>query len=599
MALLNRTQNAIQRHEKSISVVVLCLLTFIIWSWAHNLTSFLAWNTPLGWGGDSWSVLAIAKAFMDGDIIPIQYKWVSHLNAPFSANWNDFPITEEFIFATIGWLGKVIGLYPAANIMLLVAHLLAGLSFLYVGKILKYRTAFVMAGALLFAFSHYIFARGLPHISLSYYWHVPLMLLVTWQIYSSHEIQTKSHQWWMAIITAVIAGAFNPYYMGMFMQFLGFAILLHIVRKQYNLVLFPILLIAIMSITFLILNADTLLYAWFQGANKEAVSRNLAALDVYALKIPGLVFPPSYHRWQFWANFGEVHYFTKTYIQGEAWSPYLGIVGLVGLVWIAGISGFRILQGKAQMVPMQAWQIQWILLFSLVGGINLLLGTFGIMAFRGTNRYSIFILALVLLFVVRQLSRGCPTRMTIPVALGLVAIGLWDQLPPKVTLADIQNTANVVRSDRNFIQQVELNVPKGAMVFQLPVMAYPESPAIIEMGDYEHFRPYFYSKNLHYSYGTIKGRKGADWQNEISKLKPIEMVEKLESYGFSVIILNKKGYKDKAISLLNEIVSENRQIVADSPEMIAIRINPITNPLYPNNPVNGGGLINNNGEALK
>jgi hypothetical protein len=443
---------AIKRQEKWLLGIVLCLVIFSIWSWVYNRTSILAWQTPLSYGADGWMNLGNAKAFMDGDIFPVLPKWVAHLNAPFSANWNDFPVTEEFIFAIMGWLGKVVGLFPAANFMVLLAHLLAGLSFWYVGRELNYRPAFVFAAAILFAFSNFIFIRSFGHIVLSYYWHVPLMLLVSWWVYSSKPIQFKSRKWLVAVAIAAVSGMFNAYFTGMFLQFLAFAVLLHLARKNYHLISFPLLLLGVTIASFLIMNADSLSYSWINGGNSQAVVRSLGDLELYALKIPELVFPPANHRWLGWAEYGQSHYFIPTFIKGEMGASYLGLVGLAGLVLLAGTGMYRLLQGRLQLVTVHAWQTLWVLLFSLVGGINLLLGTFGFILFRATNRYCIFILALVLLFLVRQLSRKCPLEWVVPLAFVITFIGLWDQLPPKVSAAQIQQTADFVQSDRNFAQ---------------------------------------------------------------------------------------------------------------------------------------------------
>lgn len=573
-------QDFLEKREKILSVVLLCFSIYIIWVWVYNRVDKLSWETPLSYGGDTWLILGLAKAYMDGDIAPILMKSVEHLNAPFSANWNDWPVIEEWIFAMMGWLGKVVGLFTAANLMLMLAHILAGLGFWYVGRELKYRPAFVFAGAILFAFPHYIFSRGLPHLNLSYYWHIPLMLLVSWWAYSSIPTNNINRKWFLAIAIALISGVFSVYYTWMFVQFLGFAILIHVSRKQYNLIKFPLILIAITAVAFLIMNADTLVYSFFHGKNSDAVSRHLSGLEVYGLKLPELVFP-TYHSWHRWAQYGQTHYFQSTYIKGEIGSPYLGLIGLIGLVWLTVAGLYRFLQGKFQLIPVHAWQILWIILFSVVGGINLLLGTFGLILFRGTNRYSIFILAIALLFLVRQLSRKCPEKWVVPLALIMAIIGLWDQLPSKASAAAIQQTATYVQADRSFSQQLESQLPENSMVFQLPVADFPEIPPIVRMADYEHFRPYLFTQNLHYSYGTTKGRGDAKWQAVLSQLTPAEMVDRLESYGFGAILINRKGYEDRGTNLIGEILKTHRKKLIDHEEWIVIKLSPATSPVFP------------------
>ena len=569
-----------RQHEKLLSGIILSLSIILIWLWVYNRTSLIAWQTPLGYGGDAWCQLSFAKAFMDGDIFPVCYNLVGHLNAPFSANWNDFPSPEEIIFVVMGWIGRVIGLFPSANIMVMLAHLSAGLSFWYVGRKLKYRSAFVFSGAILFAFPLYIFGRNLSHINLAYYWHIPLFLLVTWWTYSSMPVQIWSRKWWEAVAISALTGVFNPYYTAMFLQFLGFAVLLHLARKKYFQIKFPLLLIGVTIASFLFMNAHTLGYALIHGVNSGAVTRNLASLISYALYIPELIFPPGYHRWHFWADYGQRHYFLLTPKSGFS-TGYLGFAGLLGLAWLSVIALYRLLQGKLQLIPVHSWQFLWVLMYSFAGGLNLLLGALGFLLFRATDRYCIVILAIILLFLVRQLSRKCPQKMVIFFAVMTAVIGLWDQLPPKTLAEQTQLTTNLVQSDRRFANELESHLTENGMVFQLPVMPFPEFGPIYQMTDYEHFRPYLFTQQLHYSYGTDKGRGDTDWQNKTSRLAPSDMIAKLESYGFSAIMINRKGYEDNGARLIDGFKSADRSVIADEGDLIAFQLNPSSSPRLP------------------
>jgi phosphoglycerol transferase len=105
------------------------------------------------------------------------------------------------------------------------------------------------------------------------------------------------------------------------------------------------------------------------------------------------------------------------------------------------------------------------------------------------------------------------------------------------------------------------------MVFQLPVVEFPESPAP-GVPPYDHFRPYLYSKNLRYSYGSMKGRERERWQLALQGLmfegatldqqgqrvvfnaaNFSRAISELKKLGFSAIYINRNGFPDRAKGL--------------------------------------------------
>lgn len=579
LKLNSSLMEAIRKQEKLLSVVFLCIVIFLVWSWAYNILSLSAWDTPVGYQGDGWMALGFAKAYLNGEISPFVYQYVPTLNAPFFANWNDYAVTEDFVFASMGWLGRLIGLFPATNFILLLAHLMAGVTFWYVCRHLKYDSVFSIAGAIVYAFSHYIMARGLGHLVLSYFWHIPLLLLLVSWLFSRDRIPLKSNKFVAAVAISAICGLFNPYYTGMYLQFLGFGLLLHLVRRDFQKSTIALILIVVTFAAFFSMNANTILYGLENEVNSVTGARNLASLEVYGLKIPELLLTPGNHPWTSFVNFSRQNYYGVSFVRGEYWSPYLGIVSIIGLFLLLGISFYRLLQGKLQLIPLQFWLVIWILMYSLIGGLNLLLGVVGIEYFRATNRYSIFILTICLLFLIKFLSRNCPKILIYPVALAMVLVALTEELhgrysnpPPAINPITLE-----VVSDKNFALSVERQMP-NSMVFQLPVADFPEIGPIHEMGDYEHLRPYLYTKTLHYSYGTNKGRGDTDWQVEVASLTPNEMAKKLEAFGFGVIILNRKGYIDGGRSLIEELVTHGKQVIAENKDLVAVRLTPSVSP---------------------
>ena len=63
----------------------------------YRLTDKERWLTPPGYADDSLGVLAMMKAANTGDFHPFQLLEISNLGAPYSANWNDFPVTDPIL----------------------------------------------------------------------------------------------------------------------------------------------------------------------------------------------------------------------------------------------------------------------------------------------------------------------------------------------------------------------------------------------------------------------------------------------------------------------------------------------------------------------
>src|SRR5262249_33290288 len=147
-----------------------------------------------------------------------------------------------------------------------------------------------------------------------------------------------------------------------------------------------------------------------------------------------------------------------------------------------------VVRRRTSAVPMEAWQVLWIVLCFSTGGLNAILGTLGFTYFRTGSRHSVGILAIVLLYGARRLTplqvgmedenRDGTARMLFPAAAaGVGLLIFWDQVPRSPTTERRATIARQVEADRRFVAEMEGALPEGAMVFQVPVMVFPELPA--------------------------------------------------------------------------------------------------------------------------
>lgn len=589
------TASSSLRLRKELPWLLLSLtIVTLVWCGHYDRWTRQAWSTPLlhsaderaetTFSGDAFWGIATAKAMATGETLPILPKSPKSLGAPFRANWNDWPTVEEGIVTAWAVLARCFGLFTSSNLILLSAHLLAAASFYLVCAYLGYSRILASAGAILFAMSRYAFWRGLPHLTLTFYWHIPLGFLVLWWCVRDRANPAENKAKLAAsLFVAVLYGAQNPYYSGMFfVLLLGAAIAAWLRDGDKRRAILPLATCGVLIGTLALMNLDTLSYRLAHGPNPGAVLRSYADVELYALKPIEFLLPFS-HRIDAIQVWAQRIYFSQTISQGEAGSAYLGVIGCVALGILLWSAGIAILRGQEREVPLHFWGVLAVILTCVIGGINSLLGLAGLSVFRATNRYSIVILAAVLLFAVKMLTkwtRGWGKPALTVLALLIAVVGLLDQIPPLDPRHEAVTRA-AMASDRSVIKSIESQLPAGAMIFQLPVSDFPESPPAASMSEYEQFRPYLQSRQLRFSYGSDKGRYRERWQKEAEHLEPVGMASLLESYGFSAILLNRKGYFDGGTAFLEKIAVAGYSIVARSNEFACIALHPVAHPTLP------------------
>ncbi len=576
--------------KEILRITILALVTVLVWCYAEHRWTAQAWDTPVEYYADRGamdvlSLFAGIKAATDGHYVPWASKINPSLGAPYAANWNDYPNNEQIQVFFTGLLAGFIGIFAAANVAMLLLYVLAAISFYFVCRQFRCAWPWAFAGGLVFAFAQFAFAHGQHHLTIAAYWHIPLCLLVCRWASTAGGLQWKSRRFRFAVAVAVLAGIQNVYYAAMFIQLLGLGCAFQLVRGHRRAILSAIAVGSVTFATFMVMNLNTFIYHLQHGPNNVAVSRHYYEIEWTGLKLVDF-FMPWQHRVPAFADWSR-RYFEETLVRGEIPpATYFGIAGIAALAWFAVWVFRRVTARPARTLPLEALQFSWIFIFAIVGGVNGLLGTTGFVLFRATARYSIFLLAILLLFLVRGLSRvtaKSPPALSAALAVALALLALWDQLPRIKTDADIQATAALVTSDRTFTELMERALPSGAMVFQLPVMDYPEDMSGDKLFSYEHFRPYIYSQTLRFSFGNDKGRPQGDWQHQLDKLSLADQIATLEHYGFSALYVNLRGMKNTGLDMLDDLerLGQTDVIVSPRKDLICVILKPDPKPAPP------------------
>jgi len=550
------------------AIVIACTLA---WCWANDKWTIASLGKPATYTSepqksDVVHLLAMMKAASRGEFVPLLWKQVGELGAPFEGNWNDWPMVEEVQVLAYGLLARMFGLFGGLNIAALLGNVLAAVTFYIAARVSSCTPLWAAVGGLAFGLSPFIFAHSPFHLGREWIWQVPLFLPVWRWVSTEPGIAPWSRRFWLGVGLGFLFGIFNQYFSYIFCQLAVLGAAVQFVRTRNRPALFSAgAIVAAAAFGFLLMNADTWTYRLAHGPNPGAVVREYKWLEIYGLKIKDLFIPPVTHRAAAMAAFSAAHR-QSAILLDEDGASYQGLVGLAALIWLIGTAVVASIRGRD--VPMEAWQLLWILVMFTTGGINALIGAFGLTLFRGACAYSVVILAITLLWAARRLSAYQREPAAIPqVAWAGAAIAclviLWDQVPRPPTPEFTADIARRVAADREFTELMEAALSPGAMVFQMPVMDFPEAP-IPGMPSYDHFRPYLFSKNLRYSFGSMKGRDRERWQAavqdkffegasldqqagliRVKKASAKAAVDELRRLGFSAIYVNRNAFPDR------------------------------------------------------
>ncbi|MFA6561903.1 MAG: hypothetical protein WCV00_08350 [Verrucomicrobiia bacterium] len=547
--------------ERARKDLILCLL--VAWTvaavvvWQYRLGSARAWDDPVVYKEDSLFFAAVVKAARDGYYVPLLSKTNPQLGAPFIANWNDFPLTEDWLYCVCGLVARYVGLWRTLNLSLVVAAMLSAITLFWLARRIGVRRSAASIAAFLFALAPYLFYRSINHFHLVHYWHVPLLLFVVFSLGHRSRWRWRRKRLPFALI-ALLVGTLNVYYMYFFLLLLVLTALWRIAQSKSVREAVPAVAVGAIAATgFLISNVDTLVYACQHGRNPEAVARDPKNSELYALRPADLLIPPRRHRWWPLRRVGRA-YQAESVILGERPSSYLGIVGVVSLVLLGALTFIELGRNRLGSATRSAGMVLWLVGACCVGGLNSLYGLGGFYLFRGANRVSIVILALTLLFGARLLSRWFRDRRawTQWGIVGVLAVvGVWDQPSWRDGDETITEERRAIETDRAVGSFLQANLLSGAMVFQLPAMDCPESPWIGRVESYDLFRPYLHTEGLRFSFGNNKGRPDAQWQFPVAAMPFDQMLATLRTNRFQALYVDKRGYRPDEVAKMKQFLA--------------------------------------------
>lgn len=548
--------------------------------------------------GDATGVLMLIRSIDQGG-----WWWSPNLNlgAPLGQDLRDFPAGPDHLhLIMLKGLVELLGdPFAAANAYYLLGYVLVALSAWGVLRLLGIcRTVAVPVGVL-FSFLPYHTGRGPEHLLLAAYFAVPLGgLLLHWHLDGqtawgparrSATTGLTSRRLAAVLLIALVLGSSSAYYALYFLVLLATATVIQcLVRWDWR----PMLSAALLGVpvlgTLLLNSLPALIYVARNGPN-VALERTPGSSVFFGMNLTQLLTPIEDHR------LGLLAAVEKAQRTASGWQEpghSLGLLGAGGLLALGVVLVRRINRGPAlpgSRARFRERQAALALLAGLVataGGGSMIIALLGLGEARVWARMSIFIAFFVVCAIASWLddaldwwrARSHDGRPWVAwsVLAGVLLFSVWDSTSSKDVPA--YGPAQVAfDSDYGFMRKARTLLGDGAMVWQMPYVIFPESDLRIEQAHgYDHFKGYLHAPELRWSYGALKSRPAANWQQAVSRRPLAEQLPMLAAVGFSAVYVDTFALPDDGEVSLKQLQTllEQEPLTSDDGRLALFDLRP-------------------------
>lgn len=541
--------------KESLSIAILCALVLMTLAFSFDFRNYDVTVPLTYWGTDDFTVYKNAKMLSDGS------GWIhetDRLGAPFGAEYYDF--MPDSLMNVDNLFLKFFSLFsknPVTTVNMTVFFLffLIALTAYYALRKFDVRNDFAIMGALIFDFMYYHFTRLTVHFSLSSYEFVPIAILLCvwfWQdarlLRFGREFMGYKKNYLVILFCFLIANngiAYYPFFTCMFLMITGVS---GVIKRKKVWPLTGVIKAVIFIVFFMLISLiPSIIYQVQNGAN--FTERLAQGAELYALKIFQLLVPYKDYGWGKLREVLAEYYASFTYT--EAVGSYLGLMAGVGfLILLLGVfRNDRKVDCKKNNFRLFVELNIFAVLFATAGGFSSIFANFVTSLIRGANRISIFIafisIAAVCILISSYMKKRHKRKWFKFVVYGVFVVGicisLFDQIP-----SDLRSQTDVFvqnqKSDMEFIQRIEEQLPEGSMIYQMPYHVYPEGGAVNSMQDYHLLIGFLYSDTLKWSYGGSGNREGDLWHRSVAQMDLKDTINTVKEKGFAGIYVDMRAY---------------------------------------------------------
>jgi phosphoglycerol transferase len=305
-------------------------------------------------------------------------------------------------------------------------------------------------------------------------------------------------------------------------------------------------------------------------------AKTAAESELYGLKIRQLVSPVPDHPFPPFARWATLERRAAFPSDTENTSSRLGLLASIGFLALVGtlvVPRARPRTAAPEVFTAAAGLTLALVLLGTIGGFGSLFSLLISPEIRAYNRVCPFIAFFAWVAVAMWLDTFRPSRLwRAVILLGVFVFGVWDQIG---ALAPLNAAYAATRTEwttvQSFVHELEPQVPRGAMVFQLPLTTYLNDENAGRMRTYDEIKPYLASSTLHWSYPALDNAV-VRWQHAVARLPPRAMAEALRDAGFRAIVIDRAGSADGAESLVADLTlpGQAAPVLAEAPGYVAL-----------------------------
>ena len=544
-------------YYTAIVVVVILVLSIELKLPARNLT------VPFVFQGDTLHHVLVVKAM-------IEQGWWWHiirLSAPFSLDMISFPVGGNLDYALM-WILSRFSNSPGLvlNVFWLGSVVLTSISAAWSFNRLGVLPEFSFVAAVLYGLIPQTFYSGTSHLMLVKYLLPPVLVLAVFLV--APEAWPKSRAVQTALFTATALLGFNYVYSAFFAGFcllVGGALGYVRLRDIRSLKRCALSLFLLCGAAFL--NLAPTLHAWSSDEGTAALVRSGKSpieADIHGLHLRHLLLPVKDHVLPPLSRL-EQRYMRvgMPFDAGESPRERMGLFASIGFLLLLLVS----LGAPVSKEPCAARILQALsglnlaaILLSVVGGFGSLWNIFVSPDIRSYARVGVVIafyamagLSIWLSQMLRSKDLVSKLGFAFPLLLGVVLIaGILDQYAAPNIQAFYQQDVKKFESVQRLAATLEVQLPTGASIYQLPYTPYPNTPQVASMPPNEHLVAYALSRNLRWSWPALSSH-AVRWNEAINKMAPSELAATLVYTGFSAIWLDRNGFVDHGKNVIDNL----------------------------------------------